>query len=345
MGKLRVFVSSSQAKRELEYDREIAKIAILELQLEPVMFEGLQAMSKACEDAYIDEVKNCDILVLILWKTLRSAVKREFDEALSNNRPILIFVKTLHPGEECDPYLLEFLQGIEPIDGPDRRESAPYIPFYVHYNTLEELKKRIKEGIITEISRMLAREPMTTHTRQGMYELGTRIVRSAKRRLFLFELTPCLLFGPRKVHWEQEYYDALQEWIRLVEQSSARQFLYFFDLQSTREELTRHPENRSRVKDAIATLKKTERDTTARFQLTMPSSPNYSGPMGLGDDWLAFWLVGQDDAVAISLVNAKLSMHSHASSIRWEANGLRRRNYLNFWGLICDEVVRASGEV
>lgn len=307
MSKLRVFISSSQAKRELEYDREIAKIAILELQLEPVMFEGLPAMSKACEDAYIDEVKNCDILVLILWKTLRPAVKREFNEALSNNRRILIFVKTLHPGEECDADLLEFLQGIELSDGPDRRESAPYIPFYVHYDTLEGLKKRMKEGIIAEISRMLAREPMTTHTRQEMYELGTLIARSAKRRLFLFERTPCLLFGPREVYFEEEYHDALQEWIRLVNQDLTREFLYLFDLQATKEELTRHPENRSRVKDAIATLKKTERDTSARFQLTMPSSPNYSGPLALGDDWLAFWLIGQEDAVCISLVNEKFS--------------------------------------
>ena len=307
MGKLRVFISSSQAKRELEYDREIAKIAILELQLEPVMFEGLPAMSKAREDAYIDEVKKCDILVLFLWKTLRPAVKREFDEAFSNNRPILIFVKTLHPGEERDADLLEFLQGIEDSDGPDRRESAPYIPFYVHYRTLEELKKRIKEGIIAQISRMLAREPITTHTRQEMYELGTRIARSAKRRFFLFERTPCLFFGPRDVHFEKEYYDALQEWIELVNQDLTTEFLYLFDLQATKEELTRHPENRSRVKDAIAALKKTERNTSARFQLTMPSSPNFSGPLGLGDNWLAFWVVGQEDAVCISMVNEKFS--------------------------------------
>jgi len=47
VSKLRVFVSSSQAKRELEYDREIAKRVVEELQLEPIMFEGLPAMSKA----------------------------------------------------------------------------------------------------------------------------------------------------------------------------------------------------------------------------------------------------------------------------------------------------------
>ncbi len=307
MSKLKVFVSSSQRMRELEYDREIAKIAILELQLEPVMFEGLPAMSKDVEDAYIDEVKNCDIFVLILWKTLRSAVEREFNEALSNNSPILIFVKTLHSGEERDKALLKFLHGIQGTDGADWGESAPYIPFYVHYDTLGDLKKRMKEGIIAEISRMLAREPMTTHTKQELYELSTRIVKSAKRRLFLFERTPCLLFGPREaVFYEKEYYDALSEWIQLVEKDSARQFLLFFDPQSTKDEVAKHPKERPRVREALATLKESEERTGGRFRLT-PSPPNYSGRMGLGDDWFAFWLVGQEDAVCISLVNEKFS--------------------------------------
>ncbi|MCI2425130.1 DUF4062 domain-containing protein [Candidatus Acetothermia bacterium] len=313
MSKLKVFVSSSQTKRELEYDREIAKIAILELQLEPVMFEGLSARSKDRRAVYIDEVKNCDIFVLILWKTLRPAVKKEFDEAISNNRPILIFVKTLHCGEERDADLRKFLHGIQGTDRADWGESVPYIPFYVHYDTLRDLKKRMKEGIIAEISRMLAREPISTYTRQELYELGTRITRQARRQLFLFEQTPCLVFGPREygqpineaLFYEKEYYLALQEWIELVDQDTTRQFLYFFNAQATKEEVQKHP-NPSQVKETLVTLKEKEKQTGERFRL-IPSPPNYSGPIALGDNWFAFWLVGEADAVTISFVNEKVS--------------------------------------
>jgi len=310
VSKLRVFVSSSQTKRELEYDREIAKRVVEELQLEPIMFEGLPAMSKALEDSYIDEVRNCDIFVLILWKTLRPAVKREFNEATCNNKPILIFVKALRHGEERDVELRQFLQG---IDKEDWGKGLPYIPFYKYYDTLGDLEKGLREGIIGEISRKLAREPMTTRTRQEMYELGSRIARQATRRLFIFEQTPCLVFGPRDYaqpideasFYEKEFYLALSEWIKLVEQDTTREFLYFFNPQATRKEVTEHPK-RSEVKEALKRLKETEGRTGGRFRL-IPSPPNYSGPMALGDNWFAFWLVGQADAVSVSFVNEKIA--------------------------------------
>jgi hypothetical protein len=263
------------------------------------MFEGLPAMSKDRQDVYIDEVKNCDIFVLILWKTLRPAVKRKFNEAISNNRPILIFVKTLHFGEERDADLLEFLHGIQSTKRADWGESAPYIPFYVQYDTLRDLKKRMKEGIIAEISRMLAREPITTYTRQELYELGTRITRQARRQLFLFEQTPCLVLGPREygqpsneaLFYENEYHLALKEWIELVDQDTTRQFLYFFNAQATKEEVQKHT-HPSQVKETLVTLKEKEKQTGGRFRL-IPSLPNYSGPIALGGQLVCFLACGR----------------------------------------------------
>ncbi|MBI2908712.1 MAG: DUF4062 domain-containing protein [Chloroflexi bacterium] len=195
MRKLRVFISSYI--RELAYEREVVAKTVQSLRLEPTWFEGFTPMSKFLEESYLDEVRGCDIFLLIVGKTLRQAVKREYEEAVKASKPILILVKRLQQWEEKEREedLRIFLGQAAAVSPAD--DIVPYIPFYSHYSTLSELENKVAEGITSEIARKLSREPIITQTRQEMYELGTSMVVSARTRLCIAQRTPSLFFGPR----------------------------------------------------------------------------------------------------------------------------------------------------
>ncbi|MGQ9494235.1 MAG: DUF4062 domain-containing protein [Anaerolineae bacterium] len=59
MGNIKVFISS--AIEDLEYEREMATRVVESLNLQPVVFESFPVMSNELEDAYLDEVRSCDI--------------------------------------------------------------------------------------------------------------------------------------------------------------------------------------------------------------------------------------------------------------------------------------------
>ncbi|MBI2908711.1 MAG: hypothetical protein HYX92_13800 [Chloroflexi bacterium] len=60
------------------------------------------------------------------------------------------------------------------------------------------------------------------------------------------------------------------------------------------------------VGDAIARLKGLEKACGHRFRLS--SAPGmFSGPIGLGDNWFAMWLMGSDNAVSVSYVNERIA--------------------------------------
>ncbi|MFQ5854550.1 MAG: DUF4062 domain-containing protein [Anaerolineae bacterium] len=217
MNTIKVFISS--ALDELEYEREIATRLVRQLNLEPSVFEGFPAMSKTLEDAYIDEVRDCDVFVLLLWKTLRPAVELEYGEAIRNNKPILLFVKMLKDNEEREPKLNKFLGLVRKMEGENT--EAAHVRFYKHYRSLAELEEGLRQGIIGEINRRLRRTVMVTHTRKEMYELGTNIILAAQRRLCIAQQTPSLFLGPReylapeseRIAYEMDFSEALRTWI------------------------------------------------------------------------------------------------------------------------------------
>ncbi len=90
---INVFVSSDMT--ELEYDREIAQEALKDINVNSILFEVLPAMSESPRGIYCEEVGSCDIFLLLLWKSFRSAVQEEYGEAVRRNKPILILVKSL----------------------------------------------------------------------------------------------------------------------------------------------------------------------------------------------------------------------------------------------------------
>ena len=294
---LKVFVSS--AINELECEREIATRTIKDLGLDASLFEGFPAMNKAVEGSYLDEVRDCDIFVLMLWLSLRPAVEKEYEEATKSGKPVLVFVKMLKEDEERDQRLHYFLGRI-----PSK---------YGEFRGLGNLEEQLSEGIVGVVTRELKSKAIVTNTREEMYDLGAQIAGRAKERLYVFQKTPSLLLGPRNYHLgdgqtiphEEEFNKALEHWVEKCVNDNHREFICLYDEEQTRKEIQEFQLG-ERVRQAVVELKRKESQLGNRVRLA-PAPARCSGPMGIGDNWFAIWLMGTDNALCISYVNEKIS--------------------------------------
>lgn len=305
MVQIRVFISS--AIHELEYEREAASKIISELGMEPILFEGLPPMSKVLQDAYLDEVRNCDFFILILWKAFRKAVEREYVEAVNNNKPILMFVKMLKDNEVREEQLSRFIGELKRTNN----ERASRIPYYKPYRSLEQFSQLLKKGLMHEVEKKLFTTPFATQTREEMYRVGTKIIQSARKRLYIIQRTPSLIFGPRPLHedqklqYEANFASALESWIDKVVQGNDRECVYLYCPQSTKEEMERE-QMQQHVKQKIKLYKKKERLSGYRFRFSSIQT-RYSGPIAIGDNKVAIWITGKDNAISISFMDRRVS--------------------------------------
>lgn len=312
MKKINIFVSSDM--NELEYEREIVQEVLQEMNFNPILFEIFPALNQSPSEAYVDEVRNCDIFVIILWKYLKPAVFVEYTEAVRSNKPIIILVKSLIGNENREVELKTFLDKLS--------DSVPHQMLrrtvYKNFRHFLELKHAIKESVIYEITKFY-KEPIHTLSREEMYELGKLIIKYAQKRLFLFQKTPSLILGARnylatdsnKYIYEMEFLKSLEIWIEENYKIADIEFLYFFSLNATREELKKHDllsnaKFVARLKDKITYYKNIEVQSGYRFRIGTIDIP-ISGPLIVGDNRYALWLLGDDDAVSISQENEKIS--------------------------------------
>jgi hypothetical protein len=271
------------------------------------VFEGFPVMSKELEDAYLDEVRSCDIFVLILWKTLKPAVLREYEEAIRANKPILIFVKLMREDERREHKLATFLGKIRKTSKAETADTC--IRFYKHYRSLQDLETELRKGIIGEIERKLSESVTVTNTKEELYEGATSMVKLAHRRLYIMQRTPSLFFEPQG-YYEEEFHAALTNWIEKAWQDCGRELMYLYRADKTREEIVRLGKDQTligRIRDTIRKYKRIEEETKRRIRFSsLPT--NYQGPIfGAGDNRFAIWFTGEEGATAISYVNAKMA--------------------------------------
>jgi hypothetical protein len=101
---LLVFVSS--AIRGMEAERARVRDAIKSLALtRPWVFEETPASSLDVDEAYLSKVRNCDIFVLILGTEDRKAIRREYQMAIDNGKPVLAFVQRTERPAEFDEFV------------------------------------------------------------------------------------------------------------------------------------------------------------------------------------------------------------------------------------------------
>jgi len=131
-----VFISSDMT--ELEYDRQIAEQALKEMNVNPILFEVFPAMSYSPNESCREEVRDCDIFLMLLWKSFRTKVKEEYNEAVKQNKPILILVKSLIRNEKRKDDLENFLKELESPASPQKHSMLRLT--YKPYRKVNELR-------------------------------------------------------------------------------------------------------------------------------------------------------------------------------------------------------------
>lgn len=303
---INVFISSSMT--ELEYDREIAEEVLTDMIFNPILFELFPAMNMSPSESYTEGVRDCDVFLLLLWKSLSSGVQEEYNEAVKRSKPILMLVKSLAGNEKRTPKLTTFLKKFD----PNSRGRPPRRVTYHKYRSVAELKTAVRESVAAEIAKFY-REPVYTMARNEMYELGTSIIQYAQRRLYVFQRTPSLILGARpyiaddskKYAYEREFADVLKKWIGANYELADKEFVYLFSAKATKKEI-RGELLKERVKDNVRWLKKIEVESGHRFRIETLDVP-MSGPLIVGDNRYAIWVLGEDQAVSISQENKGIS--------------------------------------
>lgn len=301
-----VFISSDMT--EHEYDREIAEEVLTDMIFNPILFELFPAMNMSPSESYTEGVRDCDIFLLLLWKSLSSGVLEEYNEAVKRSKPILMLVKSLAGNEKRTPELTTFLKKFD----PNSRERPPRRVTYHKYRSVAELKTAVRESVAAEIAKFY-REPVYTMARNEMYELGTSIIQYAQRRLYVFQRTPSLILGARpyiaddskKYAYEREFADVLKKWIGANYKLADKEFVYLFSAKATKKEIQGEPLE-ERVKDNVRRLKEIEVESGRRFRIETLDVP-MSGPLIVGDNRYAIWVLGEDQAVSISQENKGIS--------------------------------------
>ncbi|HPT28267.1 MAG TPA: DUF4062 domain-containing protein, partial [Bryobacteraceae bacterium] len=97
MEQYRVFISSimNRSVEDLIAEREVARRAVENFSpiTQAWAFEAEPASSKPLLDFYLDAVKTCDLLVMILGAKITKPVLAEYETAIEYQRPVLAFFK------------------------------------------------------------------------------------------------------------------------------------------------------------------------------------------------------------------------------------------------------------
>jgi hypothetical protein len=317
MKSINIFISSSE--RELELEREIAGETVKKLNLQPILFELSPALSNSPYDAFLEEVDRCDIFVMLLWKTFRPAVKAEYHRAIQKNKPILIFTKNLQFDEKREAELDEFLSDFS----ENRSIKFHYISSWRNFRGMKDLQNKLFDSLSSEIAKFY-KDPISTTTREEMYDIGNSIITYSQRRLLIFQRTPTLFLGTKDrmatnaydaisyQTYEKNFQNTLVNWIDKYSRLPDVTFTYLFDANKTITDLKKyvHGDSREmileRVKENVRRFKKIELDTNYRFSFTTIDRP-VSGPFIIGDNRYGIWIMGDDDAISFSQENEKIA--------------------------------------
>ncbi len=134
MRKIKVFISSKIEENEAE--RQRAKQIHPEI-FETFVFELETSSPKPVTRTCLDEVRESDIFVLILSKTLSQGVIDEYDCAKVLNIPMLVFIRKT----EKDDQLLDFIRN-------EFKSNPSQNPIYREFETAEEFFKLLTDSLL-----------------------------------------------------------------------------------------------------------------------------------------------------------------------------------------------------
>ena len=135
--KLKVFLSSSQYENEFIIERESLPV-IFEKQPLVALFSLWRIEDFSSPDQiqnhYLKNVSDSDLIILLIGKNFRAAVKEEFDEAIRNDKPVFAFIKG---NQKTDQDQTNFI-------GEVREHSTT-----TNYSSFLDLSKKIESSLLT----------------------------------------------------------------------------------------------------------------------------------------------------------------------------------------------------
>ncbi len=145
---LRIFISSTIT--DLGPERLAVKEVVEELQLNPILAEGLGARPETPREVTLSLVRQSDIYIGLFWQRYGevssgglSATEEEYQEARAFSKPILIYIK--EPAPNRDKLLARFLSELEQYDRGHLRTT---------FATMNELRGNVKRDIMREVSKL-----------------------------------------------------------------------------------------------------------------------------------------------------------------------------------------------
>jgi hypothetical protein len=137
--------------------------------------------------------------------------------------------------------------------------------------------------------------------------------------LYLYQRTPTLFLGPRnylsspegQYAYEREFLETLEKWINENYKQSDKELMYLFSGNATKTELVEkslimNKQYIEKLTERFYHFKNIEERTGFRFKFNIMDIP-VSGPMIVGDNRYAIWILGGEDAVSISQENEKIA--------------------------------------
>ncbi len=169
-----VFVSSDM--KELKKERKAAIDAVQDLQFIPEHFERWGASPKSPRNVMLEKVRSSDVYIGIVWRKFSKPTKDEYQEAVENEIPTLVYVKNAKDADR-DPRLMKFLGSIE------HSEEGQ---IYKEFTNSRELKECIKDNlrVLQAFEVRGRREPESRITVIGLKEFDIKSVESLLEPLF-----------------------------------------------------------------------------------------------------------------------------------------------------------------
>ena len=165
------------------------------------------------------------IFVLLIGTSDSNVVKRECAIALERGLHIIAFLKT------NESFISDSTKKI-------MREISERIFDYdcSCFNTCEELDISLTARILEYQSRIMQFRAEFRPEKNHVYEIGTEMIKSAKKRIILCQETSSMILGPREGNFvEKDFYQALLEWI--ISSRFEMEFIHIYSQSKTNKAL------------------------------------------------------------------------------------------------------------
>lgn len=166
---------------ELETERYITIEILSNLGFKPICFEEDSGIADPGEES-VKLMSTANILVLILWKRFSNIVKKEYEAAVIQDKPIIILEKELRNMEMRDTELIQFLSEIS------KKHT------FKKFRLPNSLTKVIKSGIQNVFDECL--KTIIKLPNDEIYQKIQWFLNSAQE-VCCVSRTPILIFGPR----------------------------------------------------------------------------------------------------------------------------------------------------